>query len=131
MSVSAEVLRTHLAYTKWASHKLIDIAGQIPEEQLTRDFQTADRSVLGTLVHTFQGDRVWYARVTGTPLAGFRLDSDYQLATLQNDWPALLDRWQEEDATLSPEEAAANAEVLRALDADRSSYRKLFTPTPF
>ncbi len=40
---------------------------------------------------------------------------------------ALLQGWIEEDAALSPEEANANADVLRALDADRPSYRKLFT----
>ncbi len=40
---------------------------------------------------------------------------------------AMLRQWMEEDAALSPEEAAANAEVLRALDEDRPSYRKLFT----
>jgi hypothetical protein len=40
---------------------------------------------------------------------------------------ALLQRWTEEDAALSPDEAAANAAVLRALDEDRPSYRKLFT----
>lgn len=40
---------------------------------------------------------------------------------------ALLHRWMEEDAALSPAEAAANAEVLRTLDEDRPSYRKLFT----
>lgn len=40
---------------------------------------------------------------------------------------ALLQQWMEEDAALSPEEAAANREVLRALDEDRPSYRKLFT----
>jgi hypothetical protein len=40
---------------------------------------------------------------------------------------ALLHRWIEEDAALSPEEEAANADVLRALDEDRPSYRKLFT----
>jgi hypothetical protein len=40
---------------------------------------------------------------------------------------AMLNRWMEEDASLSPEEAAANATVLRALDEDRPSYRKLFT----
>jgi hypothetical protein len=40
---------------------------------------------------------------------------------------ALLHGWMEEDAALSPEEAAANADVLRALDEDRPSYRKLFT----
>jgi hypothetical protein len=40
---------------------------------------------------------------------------------------ALLHRWMEEDAALSSEEASANADVLRALDEDRPSYRKLFT----
>ena len=113
MSVSAGVLQTHLAYTKWASSKLIDIAAQLPEEQLTRDFQTADRSVLGTLVHTFQGDRIWWARVTNSPLAGFRLDSDYQLSTIQNDWPALLDRWQEVGASLTDENAQRIVEYTR------------------
>lgn len=40
---------------------------------------------------------------------------------------ALLRQWMEEDEALTPEEEAANAEVLRALDEDRPSYRKLFT----
>jgi hypothetical protein len=40
---------------------------------------------------------------------------------------ALLGRWQEEDALLSQEETNTNAEVLRALDEDRPSYRKLFS----
>lgn len=38
----------------------------------------------------------------------------------------LLQGWMEEDAALTPEEATANAEVLRLLDEDRPSYRKLF-----
>jgi hypothetical protein len=40
---------------------------------------------------------------------------------------AMLHRWMEEDAALSPAEASTNADVLRALDEDRPSYRKLFT----
>jgi len=40
---------------------------------------------------------------------------------------AMLQRWMEEDAALTPEEAQANADVLRQLDEDRPSYRKLFT----
>jgi hypothetical protein len=39
---------------------------------------------------------------------------------------AMLQRWAEEDEALSPEEAAENANVLRLLDEDRPSYRKLF-----
>ncbi len=39
---------------------------------------------------------------------------------------SLLRAWAEEDESLSVEEMAANAEVLRALDEDRPSYPKLF-----
>lgn len=40
---------------------------------------------------------------------------------------ALLQRWQAEDEAMTEEESAANAEVLRAIDEDRLSDRKLFT----
>ena len=59
------------------------------------------------------------------------------LQTLEQHLPATLDRqtaalamlekWHTEDAALSPEEAAANKAVLRALDEDRPSFRRLFT----
>jgi hypothetical protein len=39
---------------------------------------------------------------------------------------ALLQSWMEEDAKLTDEELASNAAVLRNLDVDRPSYRKLF-----
>jgi hypothetical protein len=40
---------------------------------------------------------------------------------------ALLKEWRTEDEAMTPEESASNAEVLRALDEDRLSDRKLFT----
>ena len=40
---------------------------------------------------------------------------------------SLLRGWAKEDECLSTEELAANAEVLRAVDEDRPSHRKLFT----
>ena len=40
---------------------------------------------------------------------------------------AMLHQWMEEDATLSDDESAENEEVLRMIDEDRPSYRKLFT----
>jgi hypothetical protein len=39
---------------------------------------------------------------------------------------SLLRGWAEEDESLSADEMAANADVLRALDEDRPSFRKLF-----
>ena len=80
---------------------------RLSPEDLTRDFQTADRSVLGTLAHIYASDRVWLSRVAGTPFPGFTTDADRTLAVLQNDWPALHDRWREWAAALTGESAAS------------------------
>jgi hypothetical protein len=45
----------------------------------------------------------------------------------QNARIAMLKQWQAEDEAMTPENAAANAEVLRAINEDRLSDRKLFT----
>ena len=80
----------HLAYTAWASRRLVDAAARLSPEELKRDFQTADHSVLGTLVHIYAADRIWLTRVTGAPSHAFISDADHNLAVLENDWPALL-----------------------------------------
>ena len=95
MAVSVEVLRAHLDYSAWASRRLVAAAGELSEEELHRDFGTADGSVLNTLVHIFAADRVWLWRLAGGANPGFVHESDRRLAVLQNDWPALHERWAE------------------------------------
>jgi uncharacterized damage-inducible protein DinB len=107
MAVSADTLRTHLAYTTWASRRLVDAAARLTPEELTRDFQTADRSVLRSLAHVFAADRIWLARLTQVPTPQFITEGDYSLSVLQNDWPALLDRWKQWAADLTDESAQA------------------------
>ena len=107
MPVSADTLRTHLAYTTWASRRLVDAAARLGPEELTRDFQTADQSVLRTLAHVFAADRIWLARLTQAPAPQFITEADYSLAVLQNDWPALLARWGRWAAGLTDESAQA------------------------
>src|ERR1039458_4735436 len=63
MFVPAEVLRSHIGYTAWASGLLVEAADGLTGEEPTRDFGTADKSVLGTLVHVFAADRLWLARL--------------------------------------------------------------------
>jgi uncharacterized damage-inducible protein DinB len=107
MSVSADVLRTHIDYTAWASLRLLNAAAELTPEELTRNFQTADRSVLGTLAHLFASDRIWLARVSGGPPASFVTDADRDFTALQNGWPALLERWKTWAAELTDERAQA------------------------
>lgn len=121
MPVSAEVLRSHLAYTAWASHMLVEAAKSLPHEELTRDFGTADKSVLGSLVHIYAADRVWLARFKGEATRAFVTDVDHDLAVLENDWPALHRRWEAWAGDLTDE--AGHAE-LSYTDLSGRSWRQ-------
>lgn len=83
----------HVRYAKWATQLLLDAATTLTPEELSRDFATADRSVLGTLIHIFRADRIWFARVSGEALENPKDPADESLAALRERWPVLLDRW--------------------------------------
>jgi uncharacterized damage-inducible protein DinB len=125
MFLSAEALRSHIGYTAWASGRLVEAAGRLAEEELTRDFGTADKSVLGTLVHVFGADRLWLARLRGEPATTYLTDADYRLTVLQNDWPSLYQRWSEWAAGLTDE--AAQTEVSYA-DMRGNPWRQQLGP---
>jgi len=93
-----------MEYSEWASSLLLAAAAQLSEEELNRDFGTADKSVLGTLVHVFAADRVWLARVRGVEQQ-FITEADRSLAALQANWPTVYQGWRELLATESPDRA--------------------------
>jgi uncharacterized damage-inducible protein DinB len=100
--MTVDVLRNHLNYTTWASRRLVDAASALDPQELTRDFATADHSVLGTLVHIYASDRAWLGRIQGNPPARYMdPEKDMHLAVLRNDWPALLERWKQWGALLT------------------------------
>ncbi len=108
MTVSADVLRSHLDYTAWASRRIVDAAALLSAEELTHDFKTADHSILDTLVHVFAADRLWLARLQGEPHR-FITEADRSLFALQNDWPVVMQRWMAWAAKLTDERAQARA----------------------
>ncbi|MGA3314924.1 MAG: DinB family protein [Candidatus Korobacteraceae bacterium] len=102
MAMTVDVLRHHLNYTAWASSRLVEAASALNQQELTRDFATADHNVLGTLVHVYAADRLWLGRVEGDPPAPFIVpEQDMNLAVLRSDWPALLERWKRWAALLT------------------------------
>jgi uncharacterized damage-inducible protein DinB len=105
--LSVTALRDYLAYSAWASGRLVDAAAQLSLEQLTRDFGTADKSVLRTLVHVFGADRLWLQRMQGASPKSYLTAADYELSVLQNDWPTLHTRWLDWAAGLTDDAAAA------------------------
>jgi uncharacterized damage-inducible protein DinB len=95
MTVSGDVLRLHLDYSRWASARLLEAAGALTDDELRRDFGTADKTVIGTLGHVYGADRVWLARVRGDapltlPQAAFR-----DIAILREKWQEASEGWRE------------------------------------
>jgi uncharacterized damage-inducible protein DinB len=108
MALSVEELREHVAYSAWASQRLVQSSAELSEAELLRDFQTSDHSVLGTLVHTFAADRLWLARLRRESRSQYSSEADYQLSVLQNDWPDLYRQWDEWFAGLNDDEVRAD-----------------------
>ena len=100
-AVSAATLREYLLYSAWASQRLVHAVEHLSTEQLHQDFQTSDHSILGTLVHVFAADRIWFSRVQNEALANFLSEADYNLHVLQIDWPLLYERWNDWAAELT------------------------------
>jgi uncharacterized damage-inducible protein DinB len=103
MSLPPSVLQDQIDYTAWASRRLMQAAVDLSPEELSRDFLTADHSVLGTLVHIYFADRLWLARVQGAPFPGLPSDSERTLVHLQSALPDLHDRWRQWASSLTVE----------------------------
>lgn len=106
--ISAAALQTHLAYSVWASTRLVAAAAELSSQELTHDFKTADHSVVGTLAHIFAADRVWLGRVRHRPPAAFIGDHDRQLSVLQDEWFGVHAGWMQWAAELTDDSALAD-----------------------
>jgi uncharacterized damage-inducible protein DinB len=106
MTVSAGVLRSHLDYTAWATARLLEAAAKLSPEELTRDFGTANQSVVGTLAHIFTADRTWITRIQGQPPSKPITDANRDLILLQREWPLVLHAWREWASGLTDENAS-------------------------
>jgi uncharacterized damage-inducible protein DinB len=64
------MLTTHIDYTIWANRRILDAASELTPGELTRDFGTGDKSILGTLLHLygFTAHLLWRDLTTRRPL---------------------------------------------------------------
>jgi uncharacterized damage-inducible protein DinB len=100
MTISADVLRTHIAYSGWATGRLLESLAELTPEERIFDFQTADRSPLGTMVHIYRAELLWLARFHQHPQPDLP-SADMPLAQLQVDSAALQLRMEQWAATLT------------------------------
>ncbi len=82
------------SYTEWANHLALAASTSLSREQLLHDFGAGHHSILGTLLHSFGSERIWFERWRGLPLQAFPTPDDYHtIEELADDWRSMeLDR---------------------------------------
>jgi uncharacterized damage-inducible protein DinB len=83
-------LRTLLDYHYWARDRVLDAAGLLTPEQLTRDLGSSFKSVRDTLAHLYAAERVWCSRWQGTSPSTLNVADTFQdVASLRAEWREL------------------------------------------
>jgi uncharacterized damage-inducible protein DinB len=104
MTISLDVLQHHIDYNNWASRRLLNAASGLSTEELSRNFGTADKSILGTLAHLYASEKNWLARMQeGTAAVQHRTAEENQLETLRQKWTELQNTWKTWTGSLPPE----------------------------
>jgi uncharacterized damage-inducible protein DinB len=101
MSFARQLLLSDIAYSAWANQRLLDGCSVFTAEELERDLRLSHTSILATLRHFYDGERVWLPCLRDTPdLGSFLLPQDpapaLSLDALKQSWPKLWDgyhRW--------------------------------------
>ena len=116
--MTADEACSHIRYSTWASHRLLDAALKLDAEQLHRDMSVAHKSVHDTLGHVLMADRTWLSRVLGEPIepAGA---IEVEWPQVRARWEALADGWNDADLarviTYTNSSGATNTFTLREI----------------
>ena len=63
--VTPELLRFMFQYNAWADRRLLDVCGQLTNEQFTRSLGSSFSSVRDTVVHLYGAEWAWNERFHG------------------------------------------------------------------
>jgi uncharacterized damage-inducible protein DinB len=106
MSFAKQIVLSDILYSAWANQCLLDACSALTAEELERDLRISHASILATLRHIHDGERVWLDCLQTTRDSGtWRLPQgpvpQPSLADLIESWPELSGgyrRWLEESS---------------------------------
>jgi uncharacterized damage-inducible protein DinB len=89
-----QTLISDVRRSAWADRKLLEASATLTPEELARDFRISHSSILATLRHTYDGERVWLLCLRTTPDMGtWRLPQqpapELSLDALSRVWPEI------------------------------------------
>jgi uncharacterized damage-inducible protein DinB len=100
-----QILRYQLDFTTWAADRMLTAAAALSADELSHDFKTSDKTILGTLAHIYRAERIWLNRLQNKHVE-FIVEGDDTLAGLQKNWPVVRSGWAEWGRLLTEEGAA-------------------------
>jgi uncharacterized damage-inducible protein DinB len=106
--MNLEDVRKLFAYNRWANRQLLEVVGQLSEEELDRDVRASFASMKGTLRHLLWGERSWLRFWEQKSFERDLSDSELQdLPSIQAAWARLEDEQSAFQRTLTEERIAA------------------------
>jgi uncharacterized damage-inducible protein DinB len=111
--MTASEARKHLAYSEWASRRMLDAVMALPAEQRERDLGSSHKGLLDTLAHIVFADRIWFHRALGTPTP--------EAEAVEVEWPRLWRQWADLAAGWTDAELAQVIEYKDLRGAPRDS----------
>ncbi len=94
VSFAKQLLITDVRRSAWADQNLLASCSALASDELQRDLRISHSSILSTLGHIYDGERVWLDCLRTTPdLGTWRLPQGpgprYSLSMLRQTWPEL------------------------------------------
>jgi uncharacterized damage-inducible protein DinB len=107
--MTAAEVRTHIRYSGWASHRVLDAALALAPEEQTKPRGVSHESIAGTLIHIYFADRIWCKRTVEPELEMPPWNVSFPLDTLPELWKDVQRRWE------SWADSAADADLDRVV----------------
>ncbi|HSS96718.1 MAG TPA: DinB family protein [Terriglobales bacterium] len=111
MSSSADLLLSDINYSAWADERLLEAGSSLSIAELEQDLRLSHTSILATLRHIYDGERVWLDGIRNTPDGGIYVlpqgtAPELSIDALKQRWPKLWDgyrQWIGENSQLDSE----------------------------
>jgi uncharacterized damage-inducible protein DinB len=98
MTFGKELLISDVSYSAWANRRLLEGCSALSAAELDRDLRISHTSILATLRHICDGEKVWLDCLVTTPdLGSWRLPQgpapELSLDELRQEWPDVWDEY--------------------------------------
>jgi uncharacterized damage-inducible protein DinB len=97
MSFAKQLLLTDINYSVWSNRHLLEACSTYPAEELVRDLRLPHTSILSTLQHVYDAERVWLDGIRTIDLGRYLLPQGpapaLSLDALKQSWPELWDAY--------------------------------------